>query len=394
MNPEYKRFPKMEYEKRWECAGKAMADKGLDALLITNADNFTYFSGGHGDFSFSRPTLMLIPGEDEPIVMVHEFFEASQRRESWVADIRTYTAMQGAPVDLIKSVFGEKKLGSARIGGELGREQRLGLSYNDFVEIKEGLPKARFIDASDLLWSLRIVKSPLEIDCIRKACDITGRAFEKSFKTIREGMTEKEAIKIMSGHITQEGGSQPWVVVNSGPYNYESGFLTIPGNHPLVKGNLFWMDSGCKFNGYASDFSRMAAIGNPSDRQTTVYDRVNNITKRTVEAIRPGVKASELSRLCSIEFEKAGLKDLWKDGDCSSAASNRAGRIGHGIGMAATEMPHIARYDHTVLKAGMTITIEPTIITHYGHFNIEEDVLVTEDGYEVLSKASRELLLV
>jgi Xaa-Pro dipeptidase len=198
----------------------------------------------------------------------------------------------------------------------------------------------------------------------------------------------------MSDNLTQEGGSQAWVVTNSGPDNYDSGFLTIPGNYFLVKGNLLWMDSGCKFNGYASDFSRMAAIGAPSDRQSKVYEQVENITKKVVEAIRPGVKASELSMRCNIEFEKAGLKDLWGDGDCSSAASNSAQRIGHGIGMAFTEMPHIARYDHTVLKPGMTITIEPNVVTHYGHFNIEEDVLVTEDGYEVLSKASRELLLV
>jgi Xaa-Pro aminopeptidase len=276
----------------------------------------------------------------------------------------------------------------------LGREQRLGMSYNDFVEIKEGLPTAHFMDASDLLWSLRIVKSPLEIDCIRKACDITARAFEKSFKMIREGMTEKEVVGIMHDHITKASGSQAWVVANSGPYNYDSGFLTVPGNHCLVKGNLFWMDSGCKFNGYVSDFSRMAAIGTPSDRQKKVYERVDIITRKTVEAIRPGITAAELSRLSSIEFEKAGFKDFWGDGDCSSTASNKAHRIGHGIGMAYTEMPHIAMYDHTVLKPGMTITIEPTVVTHYGHFNIEEDVLVTEDGYEVLSRASRELIIV
>jgi Xaa-Pro aminopeptidase len=394
MNLEYKRFPKIEYEKRWEGAGKLMAGKGLDALLITEADNFTYFSGGHGDFSFSRPTFMLLFRDAEPIVMVHDFFEASQKKESWVEDIRTYTAMQGAPMDLINSIFGEKALDRARIGAELGREQRLGLSYNDFVEIKEGLPNAHFMDASDLLWSLRMVKSPLEIGCIRKACDIIARAFEKSFKMIREGMTEKEAAGIMSDHIIKAGGTHTWVVTNSGPYNYDSGFLTIPGNHCLVKGNLFWMDSGCKFNGYASDFSRMASIGAPSDRQKKVYEKVANITQKTVEAIRPGVTASELSRLCNIEFERAGLKDLWGDGDCSSASSSRAQRIGHGIGMAYTEMPHIAIYDHTVLKPGMTITVEPAVVTHYGHFNIEEDVLVTEDGYEVLSKASRALVIV
>jgi Xaa-Pro dipeptidase len=389
----YKRFPKTEYEKRWEAAARAMADSGLDALLVTEAANFTYFSGGHGDFSFSRPTFMLIPGKGEPVVMVHEFFEASQRRESWVADIRTYASMQEAPVALIKSVFADKTPGRVRIGAELGREQRLGLSYNDFVAIKEGLPDTGFVDASAMLWSLRMVKSPLEIDCIRNACEITGKAFEKSFKMIGKGITEKAAAGILAGHISAAGGSNAWVVSNSRPYNYASGFLTLPADYPLEEGNLLWMDAGCKVNGYASDFSRMAAIGKPSGRQAKLYDLVDKITRKTVDAIRPGMKAAELSARCNVEFEKAGLQHLWGDGDCSSPASNRAGRIGHGLGMATTEMPHIALYDHTVLKAGMTITIEPTVATDYGHFNIEEDVLVTEDGCEILSKTPRELVV-
>jgi len=193
-----------------------MAASGLDALLITEANNFTYFSGGHGDFSFSRPTFLVISRKEEPVAVVHNFFEASQRRESWVEDIRTYTSMLCAPVKLIKSVFVDKGLSSGRIGAELGREQRLGLSYNDFVKITEGLPNADFIDASYILWSLRMLKSPLEVECIKKACEITGRAFEKSFKKMREGMTEKEAAKIMSGVATEEGGSYVWVVSNSG----------------------------------------------------------------------------------------------------------------------------------------------------------------------------------
>lgn len=125
-----------------------------------------------------------------------------------------------------------------------------------------------------------------------------------------------------------------------------------------------------------------------------MYEIVDKITKTCVEAIRPGIKASDLSRLCNIEFEKAGIKEIWGEGDCSSPHSNRAQRIGHGIGMANTEPPHIALFDHTVIKAGMVITIEPTIAMNYGHFNIESDVLVTEDGNEVLSVAPRELVVI
>jgi Xaa-Pro aminopeptidase len=88
------------------------------------------------------------------------------------------------------------------------------------------------------------------------------------------------------------------------------------------------------------------------------------------------------------------LKDIWGEGDCSSAKSNQAGRVGHGIGMATTEPPHIALFDHTELLAGMVVTIEPTVVTNYGHFNIESNVLVTEDGPEVLSTATTELVVI
>ena len=289
MTLEYKRFPKLEYEKRWERAGKLIADNGLDALLITEANNYTYFSGGHRDFSFSRPTVMVLPKKGEPVVMVHDFFDASQHRESWVEDIRPYTSISGFPVELLKSVCGDLGINAGKIGAELGREQRLGMSYNDFVKITEELPNAEFIDASDILWELRMIKSAAEIDCLRKACEISSRAFEKCFQKVRPGMTEKEAAKILYDATVEEGGSSVWVVSNSGHYNYESGFLPHPGNYTLEKGNLLWFDTGCQYNGYSSDFSRMAAICHFSDEQKKMYEIVDGITQKCVEAIRPGI---------------------------------------------------------------------------------------------------------
>jgi len=392
MNLEYKRFPRIEYENRWERARKLIADNGLDVLLITEPNNYTYFSGGHRDFSFSRPMVMVLPREKDPVVMVHDLFDASQHRESWVEDIRSYSSISGFPVELLKNVCSDLGINAGRIGAELGREQRLGLPYNDFVKITKELPNAQFIDASDILWELRMIKSEAEIDYLRKACEISSRAFEKCFKKLRPGMSEKEATKILYDATVEEGGSSVWVVINSGPYNYDSGFLPHPGNYTLEKGNMLWFDTGCHYNGYASDFSRMAAIGDPSDEQKKMYEIVDSVTRKCVEAIRPGIKASDLSRLCNTEFEKAGIKEIWGEGDCSSPQSNKAQRIGHGIGMATTEPPHIALFDHTEIKAGMVITIEPTVVTNYGHFNIEADVLVVEDSYDVLSVASRELI--
>ncbi|MDX1707482.1 MAG: Xaa-Pro peptidase family protein [Desulfobacterales bacterium] len=394
MSSEYKRFAKTEYDNRWERARKRMAADGLDALFITEASNFTYFSGGHGDFSFSRPTLMVLPQKGNPVLIVHDFFLHSQQRESWVDDIRPYETIGAVPFDLLKTTWAELGLNNGRIGAELGNEQRLGLPYNDFARIAKELPGADFIDASDLFWGVRMVKSEAEVDCMRKACSISSQAFHTCFSNIRPGMTEKDAAKMLYDATVEAGGASAWTLSNSGPYNYESGFLPNPSEHILEAGNLLWLDTGCKVNGYSSDFSRIAAIGEPSSEQQNMYDIVNRITDTVVNAIRPGIKASDLSRLCNREFENAGLKEIWGDGDCSSAQSNRAQRIGHGIGMATTEPPHIALFDDTELQAGMVVTIEPTIATHYGHFNIESNVLVTEADPEVLSKATTELIVI
>jgi len=392
MSSEYKRFPKNEYENRWERTQERLQNANLDALMITEASNYTYFSGAHGDFSYSRPTIFLLPIRGEPVAIVHDFFDPSQKRESWIDNIKSYTSFSSFPFDILKTSFAELGLNAGRIGAELGKEQRLGLSYNDFVKITKVFPAADFIDASDIIWDLRMIKSDAEIECMKKACWISSQAFEKCFKEVDLGMTEKEAAKILAKATSAKGGESVWVLCNSGPYNYESGFLSRPGEYILSPGNLLWFDTGCKYNGYSSDFSRMAALEEPSSEQKMMYEVVNEITEKVVDKIRPGVIASDLSKFCSDQFENAGLQEIWGKGDCSSIYSNKAQRIGHGIGISTTEPPHIALFDNTELKIGMIVTIEPTIVTKYGHFNIEANVLVAEDGYEVLSTASRELI--
>ncbi|MEM2896283.1 MAG: Xaa-Pro peptidase family protein, partial [Candidatus Bathyarchaeia archaeon] len=232
------------------------------------------------------------------------------------------------------------------------------------------------------IWELRMVKSKSEIERIRKACEITSKAYKKCFETIKEGMSEIEVMRILFDFISKEGGSSPWCIMNSGPYNYDV-VSWGPANFKLKKGNLLWIDAGCTYKDYGSDFSRMVSIGEPSEKQKRAHRIVCKITKTCIEAIKPGVKVSHIAKLCNKEFQKEGLTITF-----------RAGRIGHGMGMMLTEPPHIAVYDETMLKPGMVITIEPGIVADYGCFHVEENVAITEDGYEVLSTASRELKVI
>ncbi|MBI2371906.1 MAG: aminopeptidase P family protein [Deltaproteobacteria bacterium] len=378
-DPTYLRFPQAEYVQRWERARALMDRTGLEALFITEGGNFTYLAGGTRDFSYTRPTVLLFPRDGAPVAFVQMFPREIQRRQCWVEELRVYRSLTGVPVDEIRDAFCERRLERSRVGAELGFEQRLGISPHDFRRLQEALPQVEFVDAAPVLWALRMVKSEAEIGCVRRACAITSAAYDRLFPRLRLGMDEVAAARIFTDLHT-EAGARPWLVINSCPDNYAV-LYGGPTTRRLEPGNVLWIDGGCTANEYYSDFSRLAFLGPPTERQRALHEMVLEITKTCVAAIRPGVRASELWDLNWREWQKRGYDYAEID--------FAGGRIGHGMGLMLTEPPHIAPYDQTVLQPGMVVTMEPAIVTAEGCFHVEENILVTEHGPELLSNASR-----
>jgi Xaa-Pro aminopeptidase len=147
---------------------------------------------------------------------------------------------------------------------------------------------------------------------------------------------------------------------------------------------MLWIDAGCAVGGYWSDFSRAAVVGQPSAEQYRAQEEIHEITWEAVQKVRPGICASQLAQACNTRL--AGLNFA-----ITSSISGLASRVGHGLGLDVTEPPHIAEYDDTILEPGMVITVEPGVAAEYGTFHVEENVLVTREGYEVLSTAPRAL---
>ena len=378
-------FPPDEYRDRWSRAQKLMAGAGLDAVLVTEEHNYMYFSGHRLPYSrppcssYSRPSAVVLPRDGEPIVIVHLFHHADAARTSPARDVRAYKEFSTGAAGLIRDALRERGLRAGRVGTELGYEQRLGLPFDEFVWLQKEMSGVEFADASDVLWRLRMVKSEAEAACIREACHITSRAYASLFSQFKEGMTEREASAILAIAMMQEGADQPGLLdVTSGPgrYNRTSDAAT---RRAVQRGEMLWLDAGAVFNAYWADFSRAGVVGGPNGEQLAMQRVVNDLTMRGVELVRPGLPVAEIARACYAGLEKLGLP------------TNVAGRIGHGVGLHITEPPHVATYDPTVLEPGMVITVEPGIITDYGAFHIEQNVLVTPGGYELLSIAPWEL---
>lgn len=384
--PEYMKFPLQEYQDRCKKVRRLMEEKYLKGLFITEGTNFNYLSGGTRRMDHSRPTFMLLSLEGDPIVLVHKFPEENRRREIWVEDIRIYQTLQGTPFDLVVEAMKDLKMDEGRVGAELGFELRLGISFNDFIRLKELLPKVEFVDAADVLWGARMIKSSEEVDRHRRACQITVQAFDSLFPSLNEGMSEREIVDKFIKLLVNLGGSAPWASINSGPENYFCTGAGGPTDRRIQKGNQVWIDGGCSYRGYGCDFCCAGTVGPPSEKQRKTQEMVVKITNTIVGAVRPEMRACDIDALNSAEWKKYGYD--------YSKIDFGGGRIGHGMGLLGTEPPHIGPDDETVIRPGMVFTIEPGMPTEFGCFQAEQDVVVTEEGCEVLNKMDWDLRII
>ncbi len=385
--PEYMRFPVEEYKKRYDKARELVEKKNLKGLLITEGGNYTYFSGGTRDFSFSRPHAMLLPRKGDPVAIIQHFPSWNRKREIWFDDIRVYDTMLGLPLEMVVEAMKELGMDEGRVGAELGYEQRLGISPSDFAKLKGLLPKVDFVDAADIFWGIRMIKSPEEIARHRRACQITVQAYNALFPSLYEGMSEREIVDRFLKLQVNIGGYAPWAFINSGPENY-SAIGGGPTNRRIEKGNQVWLDGGCTYRDYASDFCCAGTVGLPSDKQQKMQRMVAEITRTGVAAVRPGIRACDLDAFNSSEWEKRGYD--------YSKINWAGGRIGHGLGwgVSLTEPPHIASYDATEIRPGMVFTIEPAINTGYDCMHTETGFVVTHDGCEVLNEMDRKFRII
>jgi len=370
-------MPKEECIARVSKARSIMRRDGLDGLVVTDPVSFYYFTGQKaGAGGIGRPMAFVLPLDGEPAVIDWSgagLFARLYKRPypTWVEDRRIYPEVpftHDRAVDWgIQGVLRDRGLAEGAIGIELGNEPRLGLGLNDFERLRKDLPKARWVDSSSVVWSCRMVKSGWEIDRLKKACEIGGKAFARLLGELRIG-TKQSEIQTRAVQYYIELGAD----LDSGPPLVLG--ATGPGG-AFQKGDILYLDGGCSVNGYKMDFTRRAVFGPPSERQRSEHERMWEITRQLIERMKPGAATAEL-----FDFSQSLLAKMpWRN-----YSDHPSKRIGHGIGL-VTEPPYLNAFDEHVLEAGMSITPEPKIETTEGLLNAEEHVIVRESGGEIIS---------
>jgi Xaa-Pro aminopeptidase len=284
-----------------------------------------------------------------------------------------------AAADMVEALVQElQKRGMA--AGEVGIAGGDTIPWGVVRQVETALPDAEFTTADDILDDLRAVKSPREVELLRRASEIGSRAIDAMMEAARPGATHADvflagqevlipAKTIMQNAfmVSGRGGPEPAVVRNS--------FPTFGAAEPLADGQWFQAGISGVYQGYLFDLARSTAVGAPSDRQVTAFEAAISCVEASIAAIRPGVSAGSVA--------VAGLDRMREMGYGFGGAFLG---MGHGIGL-GWDNPWLIPGDATELQPGMVLCVERGVKREGFSGDFEETVLVTETGNELLTSA-------
>ncbi|MDD2521939.1 MAG: Xaa-Pro peptidase family protein [Anaerolineaceae bacterium] len=278
-----------------------------------------------------------------------------------------------------QSVFAAA-LAFAQDGLRIGVEPT-GLRFLELDLLQKALPTATFVDASPVFANLRMEKDEHELAKMRKAAVIAEAALLETLRTIRVGQTEKEIASELVIQLYRHGSDTelPFAPIVSSGSNSANPHAS-PSERRLHSGDVLLFDWGAGFEGYFSDITRCFFVDFVDERMIDAAETVQRSNHYAVAAVRPGMTTGEVDAIARQEIEESGFGNYFTH------------RTGHGLGMEAHEAPYIFSGNQLVLKKGMVFTIEPGIyLPGLGGIRIEDNVVVTEDGFNCLTTLPREV---
>jgi Xaa-Pro dipeptidase len=355
----------------------ALKGSGIDALVLLPGPNL-YYTLGINQMLRKRPILYAV-FPDESLAASLPLLELPDFRAKWPdAQVISWTDAEG-PETAAKKLAGIIKERSRASAPRVAAEY-FTLRLFERGLLLSGLTRTKFEPAERFLDNLRMVKDPEDVEAMRQACRIAEESLERVMKRFRVGMTEKEIaneLKIEMLRLgTEELPKEP--VVSSGP---RTAFPhTKTSDRPVNKGEALMIDTGARHHGYCSDITRTFFVGPPPDKFVEIYTLELTVSRRVLEVIRAGVTLSHLDETAHRIVDDAGYGQYFPH------------RVGHGLGIEGHEAPSVVTGNAMVTTPGLTFTVEPGIyIPNLGGARVEENVVVTQDGVDLLTAYPREL---
>jgi len=349
--------------KRLQNLKELMRKKNIEAFVIYKPVNVTYITGFTGDDSVAFVT------HDRAI-----FITDGRYTEQAVKEVKNFEVIEHK--NGIKEVLKEyiKTLGIKKLAFEES------VSYGQYRELKEFL-EIDLIPEVNVVETLRMVKDDQEIENIKKAQNITDKAFEYLLNFIKVGMTEKEVALELEYFMKKQGAealSFDTIVASGKRSSLPHGKAS---EKVIEEGDFVTIDFGCKVNGYCSDMTRTIVMGRASEKQKEIYNIVLEAQQKAIDNLKAGLMAKEADLLARSLIEEKGYGKYFTHS------------LGHGVGLEIHEAPSLSFKKEEILKERVVVTVEPGIyIPDFSGVRIEDMVLLKEDGVINLTKSPKYLI--
>jgi Xaa-Pro dipeptidase len=347
-----------------------MAVAGLDAVIAMSPENFAYLSG----FVVPSQSLMrwrhaacVVTAKGQSGILVVDMEETTTRAKADGVEVRAWGEFTDRPMAVLAGLLSDLGLGSARIGIEFDY-----LPAGAYRELTASLPKATFDPADELLARMRQIKTPAEVEHMRRLSRIADRAIGDALRQASVGTTEMEIAASLTRSIFEQGAENfKLMIVATGE---RSVFPNVgPTLRQLRPGDICRVEIFSMIGGYHAGVCRTARVGAAPAQAEAIWRNLVECKYLTLEMMKPGASSRAIYQAFIRHLGRMNLPPI--------------GFLGHGIGLHLHEEPYLGRYSDVPLEAGMVLGFEPLVYdTGYGFGMQNKDVVaVTEDGHSLLS---------
>lgn len=342
-----------------------LPDLNIDAMLVTQISNVRWLSG------FTGSTAVVLVTPTQAVLATDSRY--TTQANSQCSGVEVVQLASSAPDETVKLLVG---MDSLRLGFESNS-----VTYHLYKQYEKATGSSASLVATEgVIERLRLCKDSEEIAAIRRAVNVVDRAYEFIVPQIAPGVTERKVMLRLEQFMREECGAEIAfdTIVASGPRS------ALPhgraSERVIEAGDFVTMDYGASVDGYCSDITRTVVVGAATTDQVKVYSTVKRAMEMAIEGIRPGASGRQIDAIARDHIAEAGFGDRFGHG------------LGHSIGLVVHDGPGFSPKSELVLAPGMALTVEPGIyIPDWGGVRIEQDVLVTDTGFEILTQSPTDL---
>jgi len=345
-------------------------EQNLDGILLIKDANLRYLSGFTGSESY-----IVISTKGKVFITDSRYIEQAVQECHGFEVIKWRTPNRDLP-ETIKYVCG--RLDIKRLGFEKDC-----VSFSLYEELRDVLGDVELIGTKGLVEKLRSIKDKNEIECIKKAAEITDRAFDEILNFIKPGVTERDIERELAYFIRKIGADDIGfpIIVASGENSSKP--HAVPSNRPVKVGDFITIDVGSMYKGYRSDMTRTVVVGKASERQIKIYNAVKKSQEAAINIIKAGVECKLVDKLARDILKEEEIEGIFEYG------------LGHGVGLEIHEEPSMSPRSLSTLEEGSVVTVEPGIyLPGWGGVRIEDTVVVTREGCQIITRSPKQLIVI